>query len=126
MPPPLFQAEICRPFCAFFRPGVKEELVCRAAALVTALLRQGVLAQADFPDPAGKEPGVWLSGTPLPEEYVCGSCSFAPDGCDFFVQPRSPAVEPCGGYILLSLLVAQGTLSPLLLAPAARSLDDVA
>ena len=52
-----FQEYICRPFCDFFKPGVKEEMTCRGAVLVEQLVRRRRLTPRDFQEPgSGRKP----------------------------------------------------------------------
>lgn len=113
-----FQSTICRPFCRYFRPDHKEELACRAAQLVDDLLQRGLLRAPELPGNNRKIPSLWLDDAPALGRVVCRPCPFAVDGCDFRENPRSAAVEPCGGYILLRLLLADGRVAIVDLATA--------
>ncbi len=101
---------VCRPFCSFFREGVKEELICKGARLLEMLVKTGKLSP-------GSLDGVKEGSYPSTEEYagleeiVCRPCPFLPDGCDFRSEPPPPGAEPCGGYILLALLAGKGVVS---------------
>lgn len=101
---------ICRPFCSFFREGVKEELICRGAEKVGALVESGLLHVAalpggkeDFSSPALRDGGL--------ESAVCRGCAFREEDCDFQTEKSPPDAEPCGGYILLFMLMENGVIS---------------
>jgi hypothetical protein len=105
-----FQQYICRPFCDFYKPGAKEELLCRGALLVERLVRQGRLHPGDFGDlrrdlpfPAGPETDL--------ETAVCTGCPFENEDCDFRSLPPPEDARPCGGLLLLEQLRNKGRLS---------------
>jgi hypothetical protein len=101
---------VCKPFCSFFREGVKEELICNGARLLEILMKRRMLSPEVITEvksgplpPSGKNPAL--------EEGVCRKCPFRANDCDF--QSVSPPLnaEPCGGFILLALLAANGVVS---------------
>ncbi len=105
-----FQNYICRPFCDFFKPGVKEELACRGALLVEQLVQRRRLAPRDFEDLDGKES--FLPGREADlEAAVCRDCPFRAEDCDF--QSANPPADcrPCGGLVLLRQLKKKGLIS---------------
>ena len=97
---------VCKPFCSFYREGVKEEMICNGARIVEILLERGVLSPLSLS---------WIERCSalsteeyaLLQEMVCRPCPFLADGCD--IRSAAPPVdaEPCGGYILLSLLAGE-------------------
>jgi hypothetical protein len=105
------QSYLCRPFCTFFRPGVKEEMACQGAVVLVELVQRGRLAPAAFPSPAEKAHRRWQEKDQELERVLCQPCPFAVDGCDFHSALRSMQTEPCGGYLLLQLLKDAGTIS---------------
>lgn len=105
------ESYLCRPFCAFFRAGEKEEMACQGARVLSALVHSGRLAPEQFPGPAAKERGRWQEEDKGLERILCLPCPFAADGCDFHSPLRSAATEPCGGYLLLQLLKESGAIS---------------
>ena len=95
-----FEDYICRPFCVYFKPEAKEELLCRSAGLVEQLVQRRGLNPGDFlkldqndPLSPGQEPDL--------EAAVCEGCPFREEDCDF--KSANPPAEsrPCGGLILL-------------------------
>jgi len=101
---------ICRPFCSFYREGVKEELICRGAQVVENLLKRGVVSVAEMP---GDRQGFSSASAhdAFLEDAVCGLCAFRRDDCDFQSQESLPDAEPCGGFILVNLLIRKGVIS---------------
>lgn len=101
---------ICRPFCSFYREGVKEELICRGAHDVESFLERSILQVAELA-------GLRRGGSSLPfrdgvlEAAVCRRCAFRKEDCDFQSEQRPLDAEPCGGYIILSLLTERGVIS---------------
>jgi len=101
---------ICKPFCSFYREGVKEELICRGAQVVENLLKRGVIRAAELPgDGHGFSSG--YAHEACLEDAVCGLCAFRRDDCDFQSQESPPDAEPCGGFILVNLLIRKGVIS---------------
>jgi hypothetical protein len=99
---------VCKPYCSFYREGVKEEMICSGARLVEILMERGFLSPLSL---SWIEHGSALSA----EEYalldgiVCRPCPFLADGCDFRSAAPPVDAEPCGGFILLSLLAGKST-----------------
>ena len=101
---------VCKPFCSFYREGVKEELICNGARLLEILLGKGLLSpeaiSAVKPEPCLESVINTVAGN-----AVCRGCPFLRDDCDFRSVTPPPDAEPCGGYILLALLAANGVVS---------------
>jgi hypothetical protein len=99
---------VCKPYCSFYREGAKEELICNGARIVEISLERGILSS---PALSGLEHGSALSAEEyaLLDEIVCRPCPFLADGCDFRSAAPPVAAEPCGGFILLSLLAGKST-----------------
>ena len=105
-----FMEYVCRPFCSFFREGVKEELACQGGVLVESMVLSGRLRPETLP--AREQAGCCsLFDDPLLEAAVCRICPFRVDGCDFRAVEPPPNSVPCGGYILLAILLESGTIS---------------
>ena len=105
------QDYLCRPFCAFFRAGAKEEMACQGAIVLAELVGRGRLTLAQFPAAEEKARRRWQEEDQELERVLCQSCPFARDGCDFHSALRSAQTAPCGGYLLLQLLKERGTLN---------------
>jgi hypothetical protein len=103
---------ICRPFCSFYREGVKEELICYGARLIENLLQQGVVRVTELPGDGHGFSLVCAAQESFLDNAVCALCAFRREDCDFRSQPRPADAEPCGGYILIDLLLQKGVLSP--------------
>lgn len=95
---------ICGRFCAFYKPGNKEEMMCGTFDFLARNLSPGELRRAS--DLAGPE--CTFSVDDKIRGLVCSRCEFAVDGCDFRAGLDSP---PCGGYNIVEalLLEAAGT-----------------
>ena len=102
---------ICRPFCSFYREGVNEELSCYGARLIENLLQRGVVCVAELPGAGHGFSLVCFAHDAFLDNVVCGLCEFRRDDCDFRSQQRPADAEPCGGYILVDLLLQKGVLS---------------
>ena len=103
-----FMDYVCRPYCMFFKKGQKEAMTCRGAEVVEKLV---LLKQID---PAGlprfeKDLRLWQNYKKIFGKYICATCPFRSKDCDFMSEvPQAGAdaeIEPCGGFILLALLI---------------------
>jgi hypothetical protein len=104
-----FQQYICRPYCMFFKDGQKEEMSCRGAEAVERLVQQGSVDPANMPA-LRKEPAVWERQKDALGARVCRTCAFFPEDCDYQGGEAVEGAEPCGGFILLSLLYQRGLI----------------
>ena len=106
-----FKEFVCIPFCTFFREDSSEELACRGALLFDKLLRHGHLRLDTLPglsrdlDFRGKHDADL-------DAIVCRQCSFQKEDCDFQSEENRWNAEPCGGYLVLSLLKMAGLINP--------------
>jgi len=105
-----FKEFICRPFCKFFREGQKEEIACEGALVIEQMVNCKRLDPASLPR-NGKNPSLWKDHDTDLVNYVCQNCPFQKEDCDYQSACPPPDTEPCGGYILLSLLKKKGFIS---------------
>ena len=98
-----FKSYICRPYCIFFREGEKEEMACYGAQVVEALVERGMVSPGQIR--FEKDPMLWQRHRSLIEPHVCFQCPFRAEDCDFQSDAPEDDLEPCGGYIVLTLLV---------------------
>lgn len=96
--------DICRNFCNYYKPGKKEELACRGYLVAERLLRQGMQVVL-FTKTGSQCDG---EGAELIVRKLCVNCDFKEDGCDFINDRNAP---PCGGFALLSQLLAERRIS---------------
>ncbi len=75
---------------------------CRGAMVIERLMT-GILKPEDLPK-TGRDPSLREKRSRLIFEKVCRKCEFIKDGCDFQSTNPPDEAEPCGGYILISLL----------------------
>ena len=112
---------VCAGFCTHYKPEVVEEWHCGGLGLVARLrdqtLGQGPSVVAAFDtalrDAAASVERVDFAADALLERAVCATCAFLPDeGCDHRNTDLTADVrlEPCGGYLLLTLLLRVGSL----------------
>jgi len=106
-----FQEYLCRPYCMFFREGVKEEMSCRAALILEGLVSREGVDLGKMP-PLKKRPGLWERLKAVLGARVCGTCPFFSDDCDFQATKRVDDAEPCGGFILLAHLWENRLIKP--------------
>jgi hypothetical protein len=110
MPKSDFQNYICRPFCDFFKSGVKDELTCRGALIVEKLVRRQRLIPETFRGLDEEKPLIPRQETDL-EAAVCTDCPFQAEDCDFKSANPPADCRPCGGLVLLHRLKNQGLIS---------------
>ena len=105
-----FKDYIWRPFCRFFREGEKKEMACLGARIVEGMVACGRLRSEDL-SRNGKDPHLWAEHDLDLKRYLCQFCPFYAEDCDFQSEKPPAGSEPCGGYILLSLLKEKGMIS---------------
>lgn len=94
---------LCIHSCAYYRPGKNEEFACRGYLVIERLCAQG--KPIDLTQNCSARD---MAGTELLVKMLCSACDFRVDGCDFILDRKA---VPCGGFLLLSQLLAQGTIS---------------
>ena len=94
----------------FFKEGQKEDFICRGAEVIESFLYRDLLRTEALPV-SGKSPGIWQKHRDLLYRLVCLSCAFRKEDCDFTSDDPPADCEPCGGYVLLSLLMENGRIT---------------
>jgi hypothetical protein len=102
---------VCRPYCMFFKQGQKEEMACQGFRVVSALVEQHQLSKESL-RLGPKDRQLWTKHRKHLTARVCDHCSFQAGDCDFQSPLSSEGMEPCGGYIVLSLLLENNLISP--------------
>jgi hypothetical protein len=103
-----FSSIVCRPYCVFFKEGQKEDMACGAALVAVKLARRGLVSTGDLPGPPDAQSPV--RDYPILRDLVCERCPFVLDGCDFRLPERPEDAVPCGGFVLLGLLLEAGMI----------------
>jgi hypothetical protein len=108
MPKNDFKDYVCRPYCIFFKEGQKEEMACRGAEVIEKMTLQRHLDPDVLPR-FEKDGRLWKNYKKIFAKYVCASCAFKDNDCDFVTETPGPSaderIEPCGGFILLALMI---------------------
>jgi len=108
MPKADFKDYVCRPYCSFYKESQKEEMACRGAEVIKNLVMQQLIDPDTLPR-FEKNGRLWRNYKKNFAKYICAPCPFRIDGCDFMSEAPDTAdverIEPCGGFILLSLLI---------------------
>lgn len=94
---------VCLRRCSYYKPGKNEELACRGYLVLERLAVQGIPIS-----PQKAEQPRDSTGEELLIHTLCMSCSFHEQDCDFM---ENRALPPCGGFLLLSQLLAAGEIS---------------
>ena len=99
--------EICEAHCRYYKPERVQEETCRGYAVLEGHPR----LWEHFPlEPSGYRPSGMDSATEqVLSRLICGTCLFRRNDCDF-VQHLQGAV-PCGGFLVLGLLLESGSLT---------------
>jgi len=106
MPADWIIRDICSPACAWHKPGEKEGMSCRGARVIEAFGR------GNLPPAFNGEAASFANlHDEMLFELVCRDCPFRPDGCDFRDPEVTEPSTPCGGYIHLDILLAEGMIT---------------
>ncbi len=101
---------ICKSFCKFYKPERDEALACRGFDLVLNLVGEKKINEARISEITD----FTLSDYPFDEflkERLCKKCDFVIDGCGFRDDSyHGKKKVPCGGYILLTMLLSKGII----------------
>jgi hypothetical protein len=103
MPKP--DTTLCRNFCAYYRPGQNEDLMCQGFIVVHGLLRSGRRISLERPERSAAPARRSVESL---RKRVCAVCSFRAADCDYIATDGAAA--PCGGITLLSHLLGAGEL----------------
>lgn len=97
-----FETLVCSPWCRFYKGG-KEEMACAGLIFFQNRFEWNSLNKLL----QTLEPMSWnASEDQLLAGVLCDPCEFRVDGCGF--REGEEDSPPCGGYILLELLIRQG------------------
>jgi hypothetical protein len=99
--PPLYQT-LCLKFCAYYKPGKKEDLACRGYEVVERLQQAGITMEVS---PSEQKPD--RATAEMLVQKMCITCDFHEKDCDFMMDRTAP---PCGGFALLAQLLGSGAL----------------
>ncbi len=108
---------ICRPYCMFFREGEKEEMACRGAQVAQLLVASGKIDPGRLPV-FEKDPAVWQRHDLFLGIHLCGVCEYRAEDCEYRFDDPPEDAEPCGGFILLALLMETNRLDEQVLETA--------
>ena len=83
-------------------------MACRGAEVIDKMVMQQLIDLDTLPR-FEKDGRLWQNYKKIFAKYICSSCAFKAQDCDFMSEAPESAVgekiEPCGGFILLALLV---------------------
>jgi hypothetical protein len=103
-----FKDYVCRPYCLFFKEGQKEEMACRGAEVIEKMVMHQLIDPDKLPR-FEKNGRLWQNYKKIFGKYICATCPFRIKDCDFMSEAPEKAagkmIEPCGGFILLALLI---------------------
>lgn len=104
------QRLVCAEHCRFFKPWREEERHCGGHRwlLGKAGSDEGILDAMERL--RGCRPILPLRADSLLLRTVCARCEFYPDGCRFRSGGSSRQAVPCGGVVVIDLLLERGHL----------------
>lgn len=94
---------ICRQYCAYYKPGKKEETVCMGLTVARKIaekrenIREIITAAGPAVNSSVESPRIETRD--ILTENVCGVCPFEREDCDF--ADGKEGALPCGAYIFL-------------------------
>jgi hypothetical protein len=102
------RVNLCKKFCAYFKPSKKEDLVCEGFTVIERCLSNGKPIVFDMPDK-----GYAYETQEMLTQDICRVCPFYQNDCDFILSQLSSPLNreetkrplPCGGFILLAYLL---------------------
>lgn len=95
------QAEFCKAFCTYYKPGKSEDLACEGVQVLQSMRGRSLPSERPgrLAVPDGEADAVL-------HERVCGPCSFRAQDCDHIATGgRAPS---CGGLAALRHLLGSG------------------
>jgi hypothetical protein len=92
--------KLCENFCSYYKPSKDSELACMGFIVIKRLIESG--REIPF-DKSGQVSDI-AAGEKLVQN-MCASCAFYESDCDFILKEGKAL--PCGGFILLELLIAR-------------------
>lgn len=99
---------VCERNCRFYKPGEKEEMTCRGYDFLADVMEgQGPRSRAAIVV-KGMSPPKRFEHDPRIEALLCGGCDFRKEDCDFMSGEEIADAVPCGGYVLIARLLANG------------------
>lgn len=102
----------------FFVEGQKEAMACQGARVVQRWVSQGRL-DPELLTRHQKRPRLWEKRDDTLDASICKHCCYRVKDCDFTSISRHAHCEPCGGYIVVSLLKENGVIT-------SKDLEEVA
>jgi len=106
-----FMDNVCQQYCMFYKQGQKEEMACQGLRVVKALVENRQISKENL-RLGPKDRQLWAKHRKYLTACVCDHCSFQAEDCDFQSSLFSEGMEPCGGVIVLSLLLENNLISP--------------
>lgn len=94
----------------FYKDGQKEEMLCQGAVIVERLLQVKELDTSKV-SRLPKTSRLWNQYKENYGSSICHQCLFQAEDCDFQSDEISEDIEPCGGFILLVLLIENNLIT---------------
>ncbi|MCL5022228.1 MAG: hypothetical protein M1497_02465 [Nitrospirae bacterium] len=108
--------KVCERFCSYYKPSRAGESACLGFLVIQHLAgRDRVI---EIPPPGAGQPGA------AADRELCGYCGYRAGDCDF--AAGIAGAPPCGGFVLIGLLLQKGIVTSAEVLDAARSLHRAA
>ncbi len=97
---------VCRNYCAYYKPGKNEGMMCQGFVVVHGLLHGGKQISLERPASLAAPGAAAIEGL---RKRTCAICSFREADCDYVLTGGT--ASPCGGFALLSHLLGSGEVT---------------
>ena len=107
---------VCERFCSYYKPGRSGESACLGFLVIKDLA--GKNSRIEIPPPGTGQPEA------AADREMCEYCGYRAGDCDF--AAGITGAPPCGGFILIELLLQKRILTAAEVLDSARNLRQVA
>ena len=97
---PELNKKLCEKFCSYYKPSKDSELACMGFIVTERLIKSGRKIPFDKSEQVSD-----IAARKKLIRNMCASCAFYESDCDFIL--KAGEALPCGGFILLALLIAK-------------------
>jgi hypothetical protein len=107
---------VCERLCSYYKPGRSGESACLGFCIIQDL--SGKDSRIEIPLPGTGKPDA------AADRELCGYCDYRAGDCDF--AEGITGAPPCGGFIVVGLLLQKGIVTAAEVLDSARNLYQAA
>jgi hypothetical protein len=107
---------VCERFCSYYKPDKSGESACLGFLVIQNIAEKG--SRIRIPPPEKVQPGA------AADRKLCEYCGYQAEDCDF--AAGIAGAPPCGGFIVIGLLLQQGIVTTAEVMDSARKLHHAA